>query len=99
MVIELFVKERKKRKKKEERKRMSKIEIFMLVFLSFCMRWRLEVDATALLRMSSMETSSNEVYAIAKESHPEQGLREACMKLCEEFSDLFKTKLDCLKDF
>ena len=46
-----------------------------------------------------METSSKEVHAIAREGQPEQGLCEACRKLCKEFPDLFKTELGCLKDF
>ena len=46
-----------------------------------------------------METSSNEVHAIAKEGQPKQGLHEACRKLCEEFPVLFKMELGCLKDF
>ena len=39
------------------------------------------------------------VRSISQELKPDAALQEACRQLCQEFPDLFKAELGCLKDF
>lgn len=42
---------------------------------------------------------SKEVNAVFDHLEPDSALQEACQKLCDEFPDLWKDELGCLKDF
>ena len=64
---------------------------------------KLDIDVTALLRgpTATLSTSkdSNQVHAISVEDGACKSLQIACQRLCQEFPDLFKPELGCLRDF
>ena len=62
---------------------------------------RLGVDIPALMGMtpSMSQGNDNTVKPISDSLKPDMALQQACRRLCEEFPDLFKAELGCLKDF
>ena len=52
----------------------------------------------ALLNISP-DTNPGSVNAVFDDLKPDTSLQEACEQLCQEFPDLFKQELGCLKDF
>ena len=59
----------------------------------------LKVDVLSLLKGSSSDMPSTGIHVIIKDDQSELELREAHRKLCEEFPNLLKQELGCLKDF
>ena len=62
---------------------------------------RLGVDIPALMGMmpSMSQGNDNTVKPISDSLKPDMALQQACRQLCEEFPDLYKAELGCLKDF
>ena len=62
---------------------------------------RLGVDIPALMGMapSMSQGNCNTVKPISDSLKQDMALQQACRRLCEEFPDLFKAELGCLKDF
>ncbi|KAL5479671.1 hypothetical protein EMCRGX_G023227 [Ephydatia muelleri] len=62
---------------------------------------RLGVDIPALMGMvpSMPQGNCNTVKPISDNLKPDMALQQAYRQLCEEFPDLFKAELGCLKDF
>ena len=62
---------------------------------------RLQVNISALMdlspRVDKVDTST--ILPIFSDLKPDQALQKACKHLCQEFPDLFKPELGCLKDF
>ena len=62
---------------------------------------RLQVNISALMdlspRVDKVDTST--IRPIFSDLKPDQALQKACKHLCQEFPDLFKPELGCLKDF
>lgn len=62
---------------------------------------KLGVDIPALMGMASSRSQGNcnSVMPISESLKPDMVLQQACHRLYEEFPDLFKAELGCLKDF
>eukprot|EP00731_Ephydatia_muelleri_P030921 Em0022g435a len=62
---------------------------------------RLQLNISALMdlspRVDKVDTST--IRPIFSDLKPDQALQKACKHLCQEFPDLFKPELGCLKDF
>jgi hypothetical protein len=58
----------------------------------------LGISVDALLNISP-ETNPGSVKAVFDDLKPDTSLQKACEQLCQEFPDLFKQELGCLKDF
>ncbi|KAL5488608.1 hypothetical protein EMCRGX_G017577 [Ephydatia muelleri] len=65
---------------------------------------QLRINLPALLGISSVlpptkeSDRSNAVFPILQDLKPDVALQEACQRVCQDFPDLFKPELGCLKD-
>ena len=65
---------------------------------------QLGINLPALLGISSVlpptkeSDRSNAVFPILQDLKPDVALQEACQRVCQDFPDLFKPELGCLKD-
>ena len=60
---------------------------------------KLNLDITSLINTSYADAISHPVNTVFDTLKPDKTLQEACEKLCEDFPDLFKQELGCLRDF
>ena len=60
---------------------------------------KLGIDVTTLMNKHSGEVTSQPIHPVFNTQQPDTKLQEACQKVCNEFPDLFKPELGCLKDF
>ena len=61
---------------------------------------KLHIDVTALMKLKNIDESSPSLLkAVFTNSQPDKSLQEACYKVCDEFPDIFKAELGCLKNF
>ena len=62
---------------------------------------RLQVNISALMGLPSVnrQVGTSTVRPIFSDLKPDLALQKACKQLCQEFPDLFKPELGCLKDF
>ena len=58
---------------------------------------QLNISVDSLLNIGTV-TSPNSVHAVFENLEPVHSLQQACKQLCQEFPDLFKYELGCLKD-
>ena len=60
---------------------------------------KLNLDITSLINTSYADAISHPVNTVFDTLKPDKNLQEACEKLCEDYSNLFKQELGCLRDF
>ena len=61
---------------------------------------KLGINVSALMDLPvNIKQNICPVRPISQELKPDAALQEACRQLCQEFPDLFKAELGCLKDF
>ena len=62
---------------------------------------RLQVNISALMGLPSVNrpVDASAIRPIFNDLKPDLALQKACEQLCQEFPDLFKQELGCLKDF
>ena len=60
---------------------------------------KLNLDITSLINTSYADAISHPVNTVFDTLNPDKKLQEAFEKLCEDFPDLFKPELGCLRDF
>jgi len=57
---------------------------------------KLKIDVTALMNNTGEDQQVNKVFS---DLQPDKDLQAACIQACDEFPDLFKQELGCLRDF
>ena len=60
---------------------------------------QLGVDVNALLSLGDSSATCGRVNAVFDHLKPNKALQDACKKACDEYPELFKAELGCLKDF
>ena len=60
---------------------------------------KLNLDITSLINTSYADAISHPVNTVFDTLKPDKKLQEACEKLCEDYPNLFKQELGCLRDF
>ena len=58
---------------------------------------QLNISVDSLLNIGTA-TSPNSVHGVLENLEPDHSLQQACKQLCQEYPELFKSELGCLKD-